>query len=302
MKWGALDIGSNSVRCLAVERKGNELLYLASGAWITRLTEGLSLKEVQIRREALLRTCHAVISAVSLLDEQEIPQARRFLFATESLRSASNAEEVQSELERAAKLSLEILDGQKEARLSFLGATVGLSESDIVFDLGGGSLELCDGVRSLSVPIGAVRMATNFGEDADAIRSHALGCLKDLPFCPSSPIGVGGTSSSVAMMLKGVALEAYHPAKVHGHEVTSLDLETLLQKLRTLSIEKRAEQFPGLDPKRADIIVAGIAVLQAVLEALGVDRYRHSECDLLWGILIEKMRDVEEGPVKRILW
>lgn len=297
IRFGAIDAGSNSVRCLVVEFRGGVLEYAGSGAWITRLTEGIGSGAYEIRPQALERTASAVGKARYLLDEAGVPSRNMILFATESLRSAKNGFETASALERDSGLPMRILEGTEEAALSRRGALLGLSGPDCVFDLGGGSLEIGGEDGSVSVPVGAVRMRSRFGNDVSAVRNDVLSMLSGgFPVPDKGLAGVGGTSSSVVMMLKGLPVSEYHPAKVHGHVVSSGDLDSLIRMISSAPAGETAH-ITGLEPARADIIVPGMVVIRTLLEAMHLKEYTHSETDLLWAVCA----DTVEASGRRVV-
>jgi exopolyphosphatase/guanosine-5'-triphosphate,3'-diphosphate pyrophosphatase len=288
-RLGVIDVGSNSVRALAVGCIEGRFVYLASGAWISRLAQGVGEGRYAISDEALSRTKAAVAKARTLLDANCVSLEDRSFIATESLRSAYNASFVAVELEGVAGLPLSVLSGYEEASLSFRGAAFGLRERvGLFFDLGGGSLEVGDGKRFFSLPLGAVRMASLYGEDVKKIGCAAAKGLAEVRclFAGGAVVGVGGTSSTVAMMLKAIPIGEYHPGRVHGSLVKKGDIEGLLAKTARLSAEERRNVI-GLEPGRADIIIPGMAVIVSLLDVLAIDSYTHSECDLLWGELVE---------------
>ncbi|HDQ93131.1 MAG TPA: phosphatase [Synergistetes bacterium] len=287
VKYGAIDCGSNSLRCLAVEYGEGILEYVDSGVWITRLTEGIGSGKYSIRPEAIKRTAVAAAEAKALLERAGVDPERVVFFATESLRSAVNGDLAGSELERAAGISLEVIGGKEEAALSMKGALLGTRGVDRVFDLGGGSLEIGWNGSSISIPAGALRMKALFGEDQEAIKNEVLNLLSgSLPSSHSVLAGVGGTSSSVVMILEGVPVPDYHPARIHGYRVTASVMDDLAEKLGKIPVNDRTG-ITGLDPKRADIIVAGIFVIRTLLDAFGASGYIHSETDLLWAMCAE---------------
>jgi exopolyphosphatase/guanosine-5'-triphosphate,3'-diphosphate pyrophosphatase len=285
--FGSIDIGSNSVRCLAAGFRGGVLEYIDSGAWITRLTEGIEGGIYEIRPEAVTRTADAVRKACSLLAGAGVGAANTAFFATEGLRSAAGCGEAAMEFERAAGLPLSIITGSDEADLSRKGAMLGTRGVDCVFDLGGGSLELGWEGGSLSLPAGAVRMQGRFGENRGAISEELLSMLEGRRISVSKGLaGVGGTSSTVAMMLMGVPVPCYHPARIHGHRVTAAGLEALVGRISGMSPGER-RSITGLEEKRADIIVPGMIVIKVLLERLHLNGYTHSETDLLWAACAE---------------
>lgn len=290
---GVIDVGSNSVRALAVGYTEGCLLYLASGAWISRLAQGVGEGRYAILDEALNRTKTAVAKARMLLDTCGIPLEDRSAIATESLRSAYNASFVKAELERVAGTSLFVLDGLREASLSFKGAAFGLRKGvGFLFDLGGGSLEVGDGKHFSSLPLGAVRMASLYGEDPQKVRCAAAKQLCSIRhlYAGGKVAGVGGTSSTVVMILKAIPVREYHPGKVHGSLVKKAEIERLLAKMAHLSREER-QNITGLEPGRADIIIPGMAIIVSLLDVLDLDGYTHSECDLLWGEVVEMAKE-----------
>ncbi len=280
--FGAIDLGSNSVRCLGVFYEDRKLRYLFSGRWATRLSEGMTDEKRNISPSALRRTLKALSETRDMLRERGVPPSGTRFFATEILRSANGIETVIPAMEEATGCPLRILDGHEEARLSFEGALLGIDGADGVFDLGGGSLELAGPGFTESFRLGAVRMASLYGDAAEKIYQKSRETLvKFLPPKVSKLAGVGGTSSSVAMMLQEIPWEEYHPAKVHRFRIERSALVALTRKLEALDVEGRRE-VTGLEPSRSDIIVPGLCVIESLLDCLGLDGYTHSETDLLW--------------------
>lgn len=290
MKLAAIDIGSNSVRYLAVEVRSGEMRYLASGTSVTRLTEGIGEGRFRVKAQALTRTRTAVMKHLESVEALGVSRADCVFFGTESLRSASNADKVREELESATGFPLEVLSGAEEGRFSAAGASLSGMEGDMVFDLGGGSLEIQSPESVVSYPLGAVRIKGLLGEDRQEIDRFVRKYLEQgVRGHPDHLIGVGGTSSSIAMMLAEIPVESYHPSRIHGREIGLEELQGLVGRLRPLDLIARG-RMTGLEPRRADIVVSGLLVIETLLLHLRLDRYRHSECDLLWGRLEELAR------------
>ncbi len=287
-RFGALDVGSNSVRMLVVERQDGSLRYVESSAEITRMTQGWGTDaKGDVLPQALERTAQEVRKVRQRLDFWKIPEVNRVCFATESLRGARNASGALDVLARAAGQPLRVLSGDAEGRYGFHGARMALPEARGVFDLGGGSLEVCTEETAVSVPLGAVRMTGQFAEDEPALRAYAEPLLAAMPRRELAPlVGVGGTSSTVAMILEGVAVEAYTPATVHGKKIHLEELRTLRKRLGALSLEER-RKVRGMPGARADILPSGVMVMEILMENAHCQWYVHSECDLLWGVLGE---------------
>lgn len=280
--FGAIDLGSNSVRCLGVFYEKRKLRYLFSGRWTTRLSEGMTDEKRDIAPEALERTMAALTEVKKRLQQWDIPSSRTRFFATEILRSADGIERIIPAMEETTGCRLHVLDGHEEARLSFEGALIGIDSADAVFDLGGGSLEVAGPGFAESFRIGAVRMASLYGDAAEKIHEKSRETLVSLLTRKVRKLaGVGGTSSSAAMMLQEIPWQEYHPAKVHRCRIEKMALSALLRKLESLDITERQE-VTGLEPSRSDIIVPGLCVIESLLDCLGLDGYTHSETDLLW--------------------
>jgi len=293
--FGAVDLGSNSVRCLGAFYEDRKLRYLFSGRWATRLSEGMTDEKRHISPNALRRTMQALSETRKMLRERGVPPSRTRFFATESLRSADDLERVVPAMEETTGCSLHILDGHEEARLSFEGALLGIDSADAVFDLGGGSLEVAGPDFMESFRIGAVRMASLYGDAAERIYEKSREILDKFLFRKVQKlVGVGGTSSSVAMMLQEIPWQEYHPAKVHRCRIEKTALIALLRKLEVLDVGER-RKVTGLEPSRSDIIVPGLRVIEALLDCLGLDGYTHSETDLLWAQAAQAA--AEEGLV-----
>ena len=306
-RFGTVDIGSNSLRFLAVERASGLLCYLDSGIWTIRLGRGLRDGEYVIQEDVLSMALQTVEEAWKRLDALHVPLNNRVIFATESLRSSSNANEIADIVEKKTGLALRILDGRQEALYSYRGALLGMDVNDaLVFDLGGGSLELCCKNFNVSLPLGAIRIKASFDEDTVAIKSHVRSKLREVlkegsMMQVAEIIGVGGTSSTAAMILKGIPIKNYHPSKLHAKKKKKKDIESLIEFLKQMDVETR-RHLTGLEPGRADIIVSGLCVISAILEFFGADRYTHSECDLLWGVLADAVTEKDAVDVKGICW
>lgn len=307
-RYATIDIGSNSLRFLAVESCADSLYYLDSGIWTVRLAEGMGRGKYEIKEKALERTMAALEEVCHRLDRLSVSLKRRLLFTTESFRSSLNVSDAKGFIEERAGLKVRILEGWEEAFYSFKGALLGTGLSDpLVFDLGGGSLEISDGKEGFSLPMGALRVKNLFGEDEEAIKGYVRSGLKGLFEKPSrresakSFIGVGGTSSAAVMILKKIAVNSYHPSKVHGSMVKVDDIRDLILALKNMKPEER-KSVAGLEPSRSDIIVSGLCVIEALLEFFGASCYFHSECDLLWGLAAEMVESREAKKLYDVVW
>lgn len=280
----AVDIGTNSVRLLVAEVRDGAVMPLKRELVSTRLGQGLSddgllQDEPQQRTLAALSRFAAVLTAFG--------PAATAAVATSAVREAKNGREFAAAASKVLGTPVRVIDGAEEARLSYLGAVqaLGLKEA-VVVDIGGGSTELTypHGGRlvSHSCPVGAVR-CTARGATRAAIAETLRPATADVPaFLPL--VGVGGTVTSLVAVEKG--LVPYDPAEVHGTRLSAETVAKLHARLAGLDLARR-RQVPGLQPERADIILAGTLILQEILAQLGRDELIVSEADLLYALILE---------------
>ncbi|HYM69196.1 MAG TPA: hypothetical protein VEZ44_06335 [bacterium] len=264
---------------------------------ITRLGDGLDADGL-IREAAAARTAAVVEEFAAAAEDAG---AEPMVFATYAVRAARNPAML---LERLAR-PVRVLSGEDEARLGFLGAVAGLGRGTgdahtLVLDIGGGSVELTRGTsrrveESHSVPLGCVVLTQRFlahdppqdGEVA-ALRAHVARTLAPLLDRfgrePDAAIGVGGTITTLAALVQ--ELVPYDPDRVHGYRLALPQVAGALDVLRARPLEAR-RTLPGLQPERADVIIAGALVLHDVLEGLGGRSIEVSEADLLWAVLMD---------------
>lgn len=228
---------------------------------------------------------------------------RLFAVSTSALRRAENGEEFAEKVQSLLGVPLRVLSGEEEAEASYRGALTAFGklqgERIGVVDTGGGSTEYAIGdslkpESVISCEIGAVRLteavpalagregAADPGvvEKARAIAREALD-----PIAKSAAVErvalVGGTATTVASIAKG------RRTPVDAYALTRGDLERTLERLLAMSLEER-QKIPGMKPQRADILPAGIIVLDAALELLGRDDAIATTADLLLGILLQE--------------
>jgi exopolyphosphatase / guanosine-5'-triphosphate,3'-diphosphate pyrophosphatase len=287
MRVAAVDLGTNSTRLLVADVDG-EVTEVVRRLAITRLGEGVD------DRRRLLPTAIARVRNV-LSDyrrELEALGAERTLaIATSAVRDAENGEAFLGEVEWSYGFVTRLLTGDEEAQLTLRG--IGAVEAGtLVVDIGGGSCELqvAGGHSPVSLDVGCVRLTERFGENVDAIRSYVRPLLPEL--APSRAIGVAGTVTTLAALDLG--LEEYDPERIHGHVMARTAVEEQTARLRALSLEERARL---MEPGRAQVIVAGAAILAEILDRYGLDAIEASERDILHGAALAaaELPESEEG-------
>lgn len=275
---GAIDLGTNSTRLLVADVEDGRVEEVGRGLRITRLGEGVD------ERRRLLPAPIARVRNVLADYRRELERLgaeRTLAVATSAVRDAENGEAFLGEIEWSYGFSTHLLTGDEEARLTYRGVTAGrdLDGRALVVDIGGGSTELIQADRHASIDVGCVRLTERFGEDVDAIETHVREQLPD-HLDAGSAVGVAGTITTLATLDLG--LETYDPDRVHGHVVGAASVDGQLARLAALPLEER-RRLPGLEPDRAPVIVAGAAILRAILAGYGLDAIEASEHDLLHG-------------------
>jgi exopolyphosphatase/guanosine-5'-triphosphate,3'-diphosphate pyrophosphatase len=295
----AIDVGTNTVLLLVAERTGDGFAPLVERAEITRLGRGV---DATGRLDpAAVRETVDVLAAFA--DEARALGASRILcIATSAARDAADGREFFEAARDRARVVPEVISGEEEARLVHASAwrDFGRGGSLAVLDVGGGSTEFTIGegpaprLRT-SLQVGAVRLTERHvssdpvdASDLAAVRAAAREALR--PIAGSTAPGgrlvaVAGTVTTLSAVHQ--ALPSYDAARVHGSRLTAADLEALLARLARLPLRERAA-LPGMEPKRADVIVAGCAIVLEALSATGFPELTVSDRGVRWGLLYDR--------------
>jgi exopolyphosphatase/guanosine-5'-triphosphate,3'-diphosphate pyrophosphatase len=284
----AVDLGTNTTRLLVGRVDDGRVEELHRETRITRLGEG-----VDARRRLLPVPIARVRNTLSdyRRTAESLAAERTLLVATSAVRDAENGEAFLGEIEWSYGFTTQLLSGDEEAELTRRG--VGAVEpATLLVDIGGGSTELVLGDFSTSLPLGSVRFTERHGDDVPANIEATRALLPGLE--PQDAVGVAATITSLAALDLG--LERYDRERVHGHVLTRDGARAQLERLATLPLEER-RRVPALDPERAPVIVAGAAILVAILDAYGLEAIRVSERDLLDGAALAaaELPEPEEG-------
>ena len=300
IKTAFIDIGTNSVRYLAAELDpGGGFSILERGLETPRIGEGLN-GPGRLQAAAADRTLAALGRIKDDLARRGITRFRAV--GTEALRLASNRGDFLGRAQ-ALGIEVEVISGEEEARLVRRGGLSGLrlaGSGAVLADVGGGSSELIAagggaGERAVSLPLGCVRLRERFspGREPDLIDLSRMGehCRTVLEqsaagFLPAAVlVGLGGTFTTLAAI--ELSLAVYDGSRVHGREMTGEEIEKICLRLRELPPNLR-RRVPGLEPSRADVIVPGIVIAQAIMARLGSGRVTISDRGLLFGMLEEQ--------------
>lgn len=289
-----IDIGTNSVRLLMAEKdEKGEWKTLRKELRSTRLGEGMTDKAT-IGQGAKERTLSAVeeFTAMAKLEGAE----DIFAYGTSIMRDASNGEEFADEVTAASGVPVRILSGKEEAYYSYIGAAGTSGVITSVVDIGGGSTEICVGFGTdvgarHSFRLGCVRCSKQFdtttARGRAELKKHCFTLFRETDLMESMRnvkrwIGVGGTVTSLASMLQ--ELEVYDSLKVQDYVIHPKDVSKILEKLSKMSYDDKCH-MKGLLPSRADIIVAGVVILDSLMEYFALSEITVSDRDLSEGLL-----------------
>ena len=284
----AIDLGTNTTRLLVGRVEDGRVDELHRETRITRLGEG-----VDARRRLLPVPIARVRNTLSdyRRTADSLGAERTLLVATSAVRDAENGEAFLGEIEWSYGFATKLLSGEDEAEMTRRGVGE-LGATTLLVDIGGGSTELVLGDFQTSLPLGSVRFTERHGEDIDANVDAARALLPEL--APEDAVGVAATITSLTALDLGLA--EYDRARVHGHVLTREGARAQLQRLAALPLEER-RLVPALEPERAPVIVAGGAILLAILDSYGLESLRVSERDLLDGAALAaaELPEPEEG-------
>jgi exopolyphosphatase / guanosine-5'-triphosphate,3'-diphosphate pyrophosphatase len=281
-----IDIGSNTTRLLVADAGGGRLRELVTQRAFTRIGKSLQ-NGGTIPPEKILETADVVRTQTSVA--REVGAEHIVAVATAAIRTATNRDELVGAVEEAGGMQLSVLSGEEEARLSFVGATRTLLDvpdgTVAVVDVGGGSSEIAVGepngmmTWSESFRIGSGFLADSYlrsdppsADELEKLRRHVEGTFEGLQPPPAkSAVAVGGTATSLRRLV-GAELE---------HET----LERGIRVLSTTPISEVAERFE-LDAERVRLLPAGILILEAISDLLGLP-LRIARGGLREGLLLE---------------
>lgn len=261
-----IDIGSNSVRLLSHGKKTAIVTRLAEN-----MTDSLDKNSMDRTVEALKRLCS--LATMPCL-----------AFATEAVRKANNKDEFLEIVKQNTGLTVDVISGDEEAEIGYLGATYNIFGKATVIDLGGASCEIAYGENGKikykrSFPFGCVTMTDAFGDDLFGIKRHVASVL-DMPNFNAKTIAVGGTATSLAAIAQN--LPYYDQLKVHGYKMEVTDIGRVILEIID------GKEFPSLDPKRRKTLAQGAVVLKTLAEKLDIKSFTISETDNMEGYLIKK--------------
>jgi exopolyphosphatase / guanosine-5'-triphosphate,3'-diphosphate pyrophosphatase len=292
-----IDIGTNTTRLLVAEVEDGKVVELERRTTITSLGQGVDATGL-LAQEAMDRVAEAIAVYREVIDR--LGADRVVALATSAMRDAENGPEFRDFLQQRFGIDARTISGDREARLTFLGATSERADSasTMLVDIGGGSTEYVvgrpreDPEFHVSTRMGSVRHTERFlaqdpptQEEVAALRADAGRIVEEeVPVEVRDPtehgIAVAGTATTLAAIDQ--ELDPYDPDKVHGYRLDFASCERILAMLAALPLEQR-RRVTGLHPDRAPSIVAGAAILVESIRGFGLGGVEISEADILHG-------------------
>ncbi|MGH6708729.1 MAG: Ppx/GppA phosphatase family protein [Bradyrhizobium sp.] len=316
--YAALDLGTNNCRLLIACPNGDGFRVVDSFSRIIRLGEGIS--STGSISEAAIDRAIAALSICS--DKIRYRKARRLrLIATEACRAAANAESFRDKVAKETGIRLEVIDRETEAALAVIGCSPLLDPKGrgaILFDIGGGSTELVRIERNpeeenaaprikawMSIPLGVVTIAEHFGGKDVTPESYARMVAEVAqyvaPFAAEHGsnlrdmhlLGTSGTVTTLAGVF--LNLSRYDRRRIDGIWMSSSEVTAVIQRLLAMTYQERANNN-CISVERADLVLAGCAILDAIRDAFPLPRLRVADRGLREGMLVEMMR--EDGALR----
>ena len=293
----AIDCGTNSIRLLIADVTGGNFKEVLRTMEIVRLGQGVDQNK-SFHPDAITRTLSAVEKFAQLIASKGVEKIR--FCATSATRDASNRELFTNGVKKILGVEVEVIPGEQEAALSFIGATKELSQSDgpfLVVDIGGGSTEFVFGSEKVefakSVNIGCVRMSERhlnsqpptMAQIAEAIIDIDLAITQAAKVVPISQakslVAVAGTATTVAAA--ALKLEEYDRYLIHLSRISAPSVHQVAAMFQSMNKDQIAA-LGYMHPGRVDVITAGALVLSRIMAATGASEFIASESDILDGI------------------
>jgi exopolyphosphatase/guanosine-5'-triphosphate,3'-diphosphate pyrophosphatase len=299
-RYAVIDVGTNSVKFnISERREDGSWKTVVDRAEITRLGEGLD-KSGEINSDAMGRTVSAIAAMAS--EAQENGATAIAAVGTMGMRTARNSQQFIDAVRQRCGVRIEVIPGEEEGRLAYLAVKsgLGLAEGSLaIFDTGGGSTQFTFGRGStveeqFSLNVGAVRFTEDYGlsgvvspeQLGAAIKSIAsdLARIDNRP-SPDALVGMGGAITNITAVMHGLA--KYDPDIVQGSVIERVEIERQIELYRSRSTDDR-RKIVGLQPKRADVILAGACIVKTVMDKLGKASLSVSDRGLRHGLLIDR--------------
>jgi len=296
MRLGAIDVGTNSCRMLVADYNKGEIKEIKRNMQITRLGEGVD-KNKELTEQAINRALIVISTFVNEMKKINVNKIK--INGTSALRDVNNAHKLLDAVKKETGYKLDIISGEEEARLNYIGVASG-SECFII-DIGGGSTEFIwfdnDRINYKSLDMGSVRMTERLiynpqkpvtngelsaieNDVKELINKNIAGKTSNI----EKAIGLGGTITTIAAIDQEMTV--YDLDKIQDYILKIETVKTIRDSLSNKTIGQR-KKVNGLQAGRADIIIAGIQILYVIMDLLDIKEIQVSEHDLLYGAIKE---------------
>ena len=299
-RYAVIDVGTNSVKFhIGERRQDGTWRTVVDRAEITRLGEGLG-EAGEISRDAMERTVSAIAAMAAEARDNGVTSIAAV--GTMGMRTAQNSEQFIGAVQHCCGVRIEVIPGEEEGRLAYLAVKsgLGLAEGSLaIFDTGGGSTQFTFGRASVveerfSLNVGSVRYTEQYGlggmvppvqlrATLDAIAADLARLGRERS--PDVLVGMGGAITNIAAVKHGLA--KYDPNIVQGSVIEHAEIERQIELYRSRSLDDR-RTIVGLQPKRADVILAGACIVKTVMDKLSKDKLSVSDRGLRHGLLIDR--------------
>lgn len=307
MKYAAIDSGSNTFRLMIAEPSGTTAPWkrVDYAHRITRLGEGLH-RTGRLSEAAIERAIAAYKEFVQLLKRHQVPMEHTFAAATAAVREAENGHELCTRIRRETGIEMQVISGEEEARMSLAGACSVLSpdtmEEMLLFDIGGGSTEFVRArssqqIDDISSKLGVVKLVeAHLHSDPPSPSDYAsIKKAADIELskvqavwggksAPAHLVGTAGTITTLAAT--ALDLYPYDAEEINNHHISREAFLTLRDKLLAMTHNERL-QLRTIEAGRADLVIAGLAIVEAVMERWNYDRVVAVDSGLLEGLWLQ---------------
>jgi len=299
MLKASIDLGTNTCLMLIAEvESGSVNKVLGDYARIVRLGEGVD-KTGHIQSGAVDRTLTCLYEYKNTISTAGIPPEDVICVATSQARDAENGKEFFARVEEKLGFGFEVISGKHEARLSFMGSLLPNMEPSehVVVDIGGGSTEFVTVKDGRSIDLGSVRFTERYLKSDPVTDEEFNICLNEVDrkieelvdwrdTIPSNMqmLAVAGTATTLASW--HLRIREFDSAEVEKVQLTSANLSLMVKDLKRMSVKERRDQV-GIDPKRADVLLAGAMIMWRTMEKLKFQTCDISSRGLRYGVLMD---------------
>jgi exopolyphosphatase/guanosine-5'-triphosphate,3'-diphosphate pyrophosphatase len=299
-RQAVIDVGTNSVKFIIAELEPDETwTTILDRAEVTRLGEGLE-ESGAMSPAAIERTAQAITGMTVEAARHGVEGITAV--GTMGMRTATNSQALIDLVKDRAGVTVEVISGAEECRVAYLAVKSGLGLADAalaIFDTGGGSTQITLGRgtrvdRQFSVNVGAARYTAKFHLDqavsADQLQQAIAAIAADLSeldgvASPDALVGMGGAVTNITAVMLG--LSKYDPDKVQGSVIDRNEIDRQIERYRAMHAESR-RQIVGLQPKRAEVILAGACIVRTIMDKLGKSSLSVSDRGLRHGLLVDR--------------